>query len=218
MSFPLDSTGYTPLALQNGWETYDGARAPAVTSNGGIVRFQGAVAGGTLGQPIFTLPAALSPSMNVIVSVDMALAKKGRLDINPSGAVIAEAASTGSPSDASGFTSLEGAWFALTPAGYTTAVLQDGWAIYDGGRAPAMSLSGGVVRFQGAMGSGSGARPFAIPAGFRPGAEVLVPVGLCGAAHGRLHILPTGYVTIETEIALSDATCLTTLEGVFFAL
>jgi hypothetical protein len=216
VSFAVNATGYTALSLQNGWAPYSGTRAPAVSSSNGIVRFQGAVASGTSGQTVFTLPAAMAPPVAVYVSVDMLSGKKGRLYIQPSGAAIAAAATTGSASDATGFTSLESAWFALNATGYTALALQTGWTNYS--RTPAVAVSGNIVRFEGEMSGGTSAAPFMLPAGFRPASEVWVSVGLCNAAHGRLHILPTGAVTLQAEVAFSDATCFTTLEGVFFGL
>ena len=220
VSFALNTTGYTALTLQNSWATYSGTRAPAVANIGGIVRFQGAAASGTSGQPLFTLPASMTPAVTVYVSVDMYQGKKGRIVIQPAGTVVALPASTGAASDATMFTSLEGAWFALNATGYTALSLGTGWATYGSGRAPALSVSGNIVRFQGSMtGTTTAAtQPFVIPAGFRPAATVWVPVGLCNAAHGRLQITPAGAVSLSAEVAFGDATCFTTLEGVSFGL
>ena len=122
----------------------------------------------------------------------------------------------GTATDATDFTSLEGAWFALNSTGYTALALQSGWAVYS--RAPAAVASGNIVRLQGAMSGGSSTAPFMLPAGLRPAAEVWVSVGLVNAAHGRLHILPTGAVTLQAENTFSDATAFTNLDGVFFGM
>ena len=78
-------------------------------------------------------------------------------------------------SDAQSFTSLEGAWFALSSSGSTALTLQNGWSTYT--RAPAVSVSNGIVRFQGAMStSGTNLYPFVLPGGFLPAASIYAKV------------------------------------------
>jgi hypothetical protein len=215
VSYALNATGYTPLTLQNNWAAYSSGRAPAVASSGGIVRFQGAVSSGASGQVMFTLPSAMVPPVNTYVTVDMVNAAKGRIYITTAGAVYAYAPNA---ADATAFTSLDGAWFALGSNGYSSLPLASGWTTYGSSRGPAGIVSGNIVRLQGAISGGTSTAPFVLPSGLKPSAEVWVPVGLLNAAHGRLHILPNGTVTLQAENAFSDATSFTNLEGVFFGL
>jgi hypothetical protein len=216
VSFPVSSAGYTPLTLQNGWAQYSGARAPAVANVGGMIRFQGAISAGTT-TSVFSLPAGMAPPTITYVTADLFGGAKGRLVIMPSGAVTVEAQNVFS--DAQGFTSLEGAWFALSSSGYTPLTLQNGWTTYSGTRAAAVSLSNGIVHFQGAIGTtGTILQPFTLPGGFLPAASIYTPVDLCNATKGRLDIQPNGSVTIEAEgETTTNATCFTSLEGVSFA-
>jgi hypothetical protein len=76
----------------------------------------------------------------------------------------------------------------------------------------------GIIRFQGAISSGSTTAVFTLPSGFRPATTVYVPVDLCAAHKGRLIIQPSGDVTVQAQGAFSDAQCFTSLEGAAFAL
>ena len=218
VSFALSTTGYTPLVLQNGWTSAPFAtRNPAVTSASGIVRFEGAIASGTTGVA-FTLPAAFRPATNVYLPVDLCFGTKGRLFIPPTG-VVSIVAENGTFSNAQCFTSLDGASFALS-GGFTPLALQNGWtnAPFSTSSAAIENL-GGIVRFKGAIASGTTSAPFTLPAAFRPATNVLVPVDLCGAANGRLVILPSGAVTIEAEAsAFAQAQCFMSLDGVWYPL
>ena len=214
VSFPVASAkGYAALTLQNGWTTY--SRAPAVANVGGIIRFQGALSGGT-STTLFTLPAAMSPPTTTYVTVDLLNGARGRLVIGSSGVVTVGAQSAFS--DAQGFTSLEGAWFALSSSGYTPLSLQNGWTTYFSTRAPAISVSNGIVRFQGAMSTSmTSLVPFALTVGV-PASYVYTPVDLCSATKGRLDVAPDGSANIDAEGSVTtNATCFTSLEGVSFA-
>ncbi len=216
VSFPVSTTGYTPLTLQNGWTSYGGStRAPAVANVGGIIRFQGAVSGGT-SAPVFTLPSSMWPSTTTYVSANLYLGARGRLVIQTNGVVTVET-QTGTFADASSFTSLEGVWFALSSSGYTPLTLQNGWSTYS--RGPAVSVSNGIVRFEGAIfTNGTNLSPFVLPGGFLPAASVYTPVDLCNANKGRLNIAPDGTVSVQPEGGTaSNAMCFTSLEGVSFA-
>jgi hypothetical protein len=72
------------------------------------------------------------------------------------------------------------------------------------------------VYFKGAIGSGTSAQPFVLPASFRPVTNVYVPVDLCNATNGRLFIQTNGSVTIQAEGTFSNAQCFTSLDGVSF--
>ena len=78
----------------------------------------------------------------------------------------------------------------------------------------------GIVQFRGAIATG-GTNPvaFVLPnAGFRPLTDVYVPVDLCNATNGRLHIQPSGAVDVEAEGGVfSNAQCFTSLDGASFA-
>lgn len=218
VSFPVSSAGYTPLTLLNGWTTYStGTRKPAVANVGGIIRFQGAIANGTATN-VFTLPASMAPSASTYVSVNLFNGARGRLLIGTDGSVNVEFQNVFS--DAQALTSLEGAWFVLSPSGSTTLTLQSPWGTYGGSRPPAVSISNGIVRFEGAIGApaGSALMPFTMPGGFLPALTAYAPVGLCNSTQGRLLISPGGAVTIQTEgnVAM-NATCFTSLDGVSFA-
>lgn len=108
-SFAQNTTGYTPLTLENGWGPYGaGTYPPGAKLVGGAVHLEGAISGGT-GLQAFVLPKALRPKSAKDIKVDMCNATNGRLLIEPSGAVIVEAETTFSYSQC--FTSLDGASF-----------------------------------------------------------------------------------------------------------
>jgi hypothetical protein len=214
VSFPVSGAGYTPVTLLNGWAVY-GTRPPAAANVGGIIRLQGSIYGGT-NNNLFTLPAGMAPPVATYVTVDLVNGARGRLYITTGGSVYVNEPT--SLSDAQAFTSLEGAWFSLSSSGYTALSYQNSWATYSGTRTAAVSISNGIVRFQGAMSTtGSTLVPFSLPVGFLPGANIYVPVGLCNGTKGRLDISPSGAVSIETAGPITDATCFTSLEGVSFA-
>jgi hypothetical protein len=223
-SFALSSTGYTALALQTGWTNAPfSTRNAAASSSGGIVRLQGAIAGTTTATTaVFNLPSGMAPPTSVYTTVDMISAAKGRLIISSSGAVTVQAQS-GTLADAQGFTSLEGVWFPLTATGYTPMTLINGFSMYSTTRAVAASAGGGIVRLQGGiMTGGTTLSPFVLPVGFRPSANVYVPVDLCTANKGRLNITPDGSVTVQPETSGTTGTghamCFVSLERVFFGL
>jgi hypothetical protein len=217
-SFALSSTGYTALSLTNGWAQYSGARAPAVSVSGGIVRFQGGISGGTT-NAAFTLPASMTPSIPTYVTADLYFGAQGRLNIQTNG-IVAVIPQSGTLADATSFTSLEGVWFALGTTGYTPLSLINSWATYGGTRAPAAQVSGGIVRLQGAMMTGAtNNAPFVLPVGMRPASAAYVPVDLYGGAKGRINIFTDGTVTVQAAgNVTSNFMMLTSLEGVFFGL
>lgn len=206
------------LVLQNGWTS-----APYATSNasasvaGGIVSFTGAIStSGTDARP-FTLPAGYRPATDVYVQVDLCNAAKGRLHITPDGAV--EVQTETAFSDAQCFTSLDGVSFAINDRGFTALTLQNGWTNgpYATSNAAAKK-DGAVVRLKGAIASGTTSTAFRLPAGMRPAQDVYIPVDQCNATKGRLHIVPTGQVTVQAEGSYSNAQCFTSLDGVAFKL
>ena len=189
---------FTNLTLLNGWTGGPFSTAqPSVAIIGGIVHFRGAIAtSGTNPEP-FVLPASFRPSTNVFVPVDLCNATNGRLDIAPSGVVTVEPEG-GTFSNAQCFTSLDGVTFALSATSFTGLTLQNGWinAPFGTSNAAVRNISG-IIHFKGAVASGTSGVLFTLPASFRPVKDVYVPVDLCNATNGRLHIAASGVVTVE---------------------
>jgi len=209
-------SGPTPLALINGWTNAPfGTSIATVEEVSGIVQFRGAIASGSNAEP-FVLPAAFRPATDVYIPVDLCGATNGRLHITPGGAVDVEAEG-GAFGNAQCFTSLDGASFAPASTGFTALTLINGWinAPFSTSNA-AVQYVNGNVHLKGAIASGTG-QPFVLPVGFRPITDVYVPVDLCNATNGRLHITPGGAVDIQTEGAFSNAQCFTSLDGAWFA-
>jgi hypothetical protein len=223
VSFPLDAVQFTPLTLQNGWfnAQYTNRNA-AVSTAGGIVRLQGAISTQGTNMSPFVLPPGARPATDTYINIDLCSATKGRLLINPTGTVTVEPAG-GAVNHAQCFTSLEGAWFALSATGYSTMSLDNNWtqAPYST-RNAAVSVERGVVSLRGAISTfleNPVMFAFTLPPGARPSTSVWVPVTMCSAAGGRLNIAAnTGEVTLQAEHWASDATCFTSLEGVRFGL
>ena len=103
---------------------------------------------------------------------------------------------------------------------FTSLKLLNGWTnTPDSTAHPSVRTIAGVVYFKGAMStSGSNAHAFTLPKAFRPPVNVFVPVDMCNATKGRLNIFPSGVVDVMGEGTFSNAQCLTSLDGVSFAL
>lgn len=217
-SFAPAASGYTPLSPLNGWFAINpfGASAPAARVIGGVVHLRGGIADGE-SPVVFTLPPGMRPATDVYVPVDVCNTTE-RLHITPSGTADVEDDS-GALANASCFSSLDGATFALSPSGYTPLNLLNGWTNAPfGTSAAAVRIVNGVVQFKGAIAQGTSATVFTLPAGMRPAADVYVPVDLCGATNGRLHITPSGTVDLESEGGnFGNAQCFTSLDGAWFA-
>jgi hypothetical protein len=220
VAFAPSAAGFVPLGLTNGWTGAPFATsAPAAALIRGQVRLKGAMAGGT-NQVAFTLPVGMRPAADTYVAVDMCGTAPGRLWIQTSGLVTVQFPATSSFSNAQCFTSLDGVAFTeASEVGLTPLTLANGWistsTIYATGT-PAAALVGGVVRLQGAMASGGTGTAFTLPPEMAPAQTVLVRVGLCDGAPGRVGIRPDGSVTVEATGAFSDAQCFTSLDGVSF--
>jgi hypothetical protein len=188
---------------------------------GGIVHFEGAINKPTAGNvPPFTLPVGFRPPTDTYVPVDLCNAGIGRMYIQNTGAVTIQPA--GADTDATCFTSFEGASFALSTAGFTAVTLQNGWS-----NAPfltrnvAVSNAGGIVRFQGAISTTAttNSSPFTLPVGFRPATSVYLPIELCDSGKGRLYITAAGVATIiDDGGGFVNAPCFTSFEGASFGL
>jgi hypothetical protein len=210
--------GPTALTLINGWTNAPfGTSLATVEEVAGIVQFRGAIAtAGTNAEP-FVLPPSLRPATNVYVPIDLCNATKGRLFIQPSGAVTVQAEG-GVFSNAQCFTSLDGASFAVNATGSTALTLINGWTNAPFGTSNAAARkTGGIVHFQGAIATaGTNTEPFVLPAAFSPSTNVYVPVDLCNATNGRLLIQPSGAVSVQAQGAFSNAQCFTSLDGAYF--
>jgi hypothetical protein len=218
-SFAPKATGFTALTLINGW-----TNAPFSTSNAAVkiigpkVYFKGAIATtGTNAEP-FVLPAGFRPTTDVYVAVDLCNSTNGRLHITPNGYVDVEAEG-GTFSNAQCFTSLDGAWFANTTAGFSSLpALQNGWteAPFSTSTLQALDIYG-TVFFKGAIASGTASQVVTLISRFRPLTAVYIPVDLCGATKGRVVIQPTGVMSVEAEGGtFSNAQCFTSLDGASF--
>jgi hypothetical protein len=153
----------------------------------------------------------------VYIPVDLCNATKGRLHITPAGTVDVEA-ENGVFSNAQCFTSLDGASYAPNATGFTALPLINGWTNAPFSTSNAgVKLINGVVHFKGAIATaGTSALPFLLPAAFRPVTDVYIPVDLCNATNGRLHIQHSGTVDVEVETSFSNAQCFTSLDGAWF--
>jgi len=209
---------FVPIALQNGWTGHPFAtHDPGQALIQNTVHLRGAIATTGTNMVAFQLPAGRRPSAEVYVPINLCDSAKGRLHITTAGFVDVQA-EAGNIAAAQCFTSLEGASFAVNNAGATNLALINGWVNSPFGTRPAAVRNvGGIVRLQGAIGSGTTGAPFTLPVGFRPGTPVYVPVDLCDAKKGRLIIQSNGTVSIHAFGALADAQCFTSLEGASFA-
>jgi hypothetical protein len=112
-SFALSPASYTALTLQNGWMNAPYGTANAAVRNiSGIVHLKGAIwTNGTNAGP-FVLPAGFRPANQIWIPVDLCGGNNGRLDIEPDGVVTVQQQSGDPFSNATCFTSLDGASFA----------------------------------------------------------------------------------------------------------
>jgi hypothetical protein len=213
------TTTFTPLTLVNGWTNYGSSTASAAVANiSGIVHLKGAIKTKGTNPVAFTLPAGDRPATWVYVPVDLCNATNGRLIIRPSGVVRVEAEGA-AWGNAQCFTSLDGVSFAKSASLFTPLSLQNGWTSYGGGTAdPAARVISGIVHLRGAIKtSGTSLVPFTLPAGFRPAADVFVPIDLCNATNGLLAIKPDGAAVVFVQGSWTNAQCFTSLDGVSFA-
>jgi hypothetical protein len=208
----------TPI---NGWRNAPSGTARASASlYKGIVRLKGAIwaKNSNTNDVPFILPPQFRPAGLVIVTVkvDACGASNGRLLINSDGTTQVQAEL--GTDQLKCMTSLDGVTYAASADNYHALKLRNGWQRPAGERDPAARAVAGVVRFAGAITSGSDPEVFVLPAALRPSALSYVPVDMCGAANGRLVIAPDGTVTVEAEHAFSYAACFTSLEGANFAI
>src|SRR5215467_13283295 len=128
----MPNATFTKLTLLNGWSGGPfGTASPAVTDISGIVHFKRSfsTSSGNTNDVAFVLPPGFRPSKFVNVPVDMCNATSGELNIAPTG--VTQVISQGANSNATCFTSLDGASFALTSSSFTTLKLKPGWTEFD---------------------------------------------------------------------------------------
>jgi hypothetical protein len=103
---------FKSLKLINGWHVYGGQRTPsaAIDSNG-IVHLKGAIHTGGTNHSAFFLPAGMSPSNLIYITVDICDGYTGRLDITTDGKAYVETPTGFLFGKAQCFTSLEGVSF-----------------------------------------------------------------------------------------------------------
>jgi hypothetical protein len=213
-------TPFAKVTLQSGWQNAPfGTRNVGVffDPNSGIVHFSGAVANGN-NPYMFTLDPEYRPDQNTYVPVDLCNAHNGRLLIQPNGDVSVENDTV--ITDAFCFTSLEGASYAPTSAGFSALTLQNGWQPIPSNSFALFGTLAGAVRFKGAIGFGATPVAFTLPVGFRPSTSVYIHADLCNSFNGRVIIQPNGVLTVQDEQdAPNDwdqADCFTSLDGVWF--
>lgn len=220
VTYSLSTDGYHKLKLTDGWLPFgDGTAAPAARAAGNVVRFQGAMTGGS-GVAAFTVPASLRPQSAVWIPLDMSGASNGRIGVFPDGSVFVQ--SEFSTAVAQAFTSLDGAYYAMDTTGFTALTLINGWSAdtVDDSFAPGVRLDHGVVEFQGAitLSSGSSDNPFVLPPEMRPSRTVYVAVDMNQSVNGRLEISPNGTVYVGAESGANDPFGFVSLDGVSFHL
>jgi hypothetical protein len=218
-SFAPNTTGFKPLTLINGWTNAPFATSSAaVIKINGFVHFKGAIATTGTNMNPFVMPSGFRPSTDVYVPIDLCNSTNGRLHITPTGIVDVEV-ENGMLNNAQCFTSLDGAWFADGGVtGLRALTLLNGWinAPFSTHAAQATNAYG-IVYFKGAIAGGTSSVLFTLPVSFRPVTEVYVPIDLCDATKGRLHITTGGVVDVEAENGVfSNAQCFTSLDGASF--
>ena len=218
VSFMLGSA--TALTPSNGWTNAPyNTRPAAVRNDAGIVKLQGALSGGTI-NTLFTLPTNLRPTSQVYIPVDLCNARKGRLAINPNG--VTSVHTFGWLDDARCFTSLEGVSFPIDGSGFTTMMLQNGWASMPpawGTRAPMAKNVNGIIHFAGAMSTlGTNRTAFVLPAAMRPATNIYIPISIGFANQGQLQINYLGEATVVVPPCATLPGTFISLEGASFGL
>jgi len=218
LSFIKDTLGTTTQPLQGNWTGAPfSTAAPRLQIMSGVVHFMGAMkTTGTSGLA-FTLPFAFRPTTTVYVPVDLCTATKGRLVIEPSGAVNVYAKG-GTFANAACYTGLDGVAFTLSD--FTPLTLETSWrtSYFSLVNKPGFTIRSGFVHFQGSISSGYDGVAFRLPLDARPTGKVYVPVTLCDSAKGSLVIQTNGEVTILAEGGnFALAQCATFLDGASFA-
>ncbi len=138
----------------------------------------------------------------------------GRLIVNNLGEVFVSADTF---ADAQCFTSLDGLSFTVGASSRLT--LRNGWINGEYGTRPAKArVQNGTVRLSGAISQGARATAFQLPEGMRPNRPTYVAIDLCNGVPGRLLVLPTGKVKVQSSDDFGAASCFASLEGATFRL
>jgi len=194
------TVGATPLLPQQGWTAQPfNTRATRGIRIGSKVYLTGAINNSSADQGMqpFVLPAEFRPSANVFVNVTLCDSYKGRLLIRPNGTVTIQADGANGTAKARCFTSLEGASYAMTDAGYTAVALENGWTNSPSDTRPVrFKNENGIVHFQGAASGGTSGHLLTLPAAFRPQTLIVLPVDRTQAKQGALYIHPSGQVNV----------------------
>jgi hypothetical protein len=212
---------FTNLTLLNGWGAYSSDTAtPAVAVISGVVYFKGAIStsDSNTNNVAFVLPLGFRPSKFVNVPVDMCDSARGELYIAPNGTT--QVISAGANTDATCFTSLDGASFTLSTRGFTAFKLQRKWTEFGSFyRKAAGRVIGGVVHLAGEIQAhGNNATAFTLPAAFRPATNVNVLINVCTGSIGRLHITTKGVVTVRSQEGWWAIKCGVSLDGATYVL
>ena len=216
---PATAGNGTALTLINGWKNYSPSTPkPTAYLVNGIVHLKGAIKTSGSSDHAFDLPPSFAPSATSYVKVSLCNGSDGRIEIGAGGSVFVEP-KNGNWAAAQCLTSLDGASFAVASDSFKPLRLRHQWVPYGADtREPMIRIIGGVVHFQGAMGTtGASHYPFVLPAKYHPAAEVFLPVDLCSASDGQILITPDGTAAVQAETDFSNAQCFTSLEGVEFA-
>ena len=110
VSFSRTLTGNQALPMVNGWTSYS-ARAARVGVYGGVVRFQGAISGGTSNTICTQLPTSMRPTKTVQVPTNVYGAAAGTITVTPGG--LMTITSAGGLTTTTRFTSLDGVSYGL---------------------------------------------------------------------------------------------------------
>lgn len=217
-------------AQQYPYRQNDGSWANAVDATEGgsnpFVRFQGFLSKQTstgdcttagLDGFLFTLPPALRTGQTIFVPTHLGLGTGvdngswGRLAIYSNGNVYVQ----GNLPEAVCGTSLEVS-YSRTFTGNDPLELDNGWVAYSP-RAPRVGLYDGVVRFQGAIKSGTSNVVGTLPEAMWPPYDVHLVAGAYGVVPATVVVSTEGVVSVE-NVPLSVASLMTSLDGVSYAL
>jgi hypothetical protein len=212
-----------------GWAGDYGFRADAggepnafVKMVDGFVRFQGFLQRtdpNDLNNYMFTIPdPAMRPGQIVLTYANIggfAVARDwSTLAIYPSGQVWIDG---NMPSTWPAGVSLEGVSFSRTLTGNQLLPMSNGWTHYSA-RQARVGKYGDVVRFQGAVKSGTTSIIGTLPLSMRPTKTVVAPTVVNGPATGTITINTNGDMVISCPGGVSNAAIFTSLDGVSFGL
>jgi Trypsin len=214
VTYVKDPTAFPPVTLQNGWsDAPNGTSSVGAAVVNGVVHLKGAIrTTGSNMQPMQLLEG-FAPAAAVNIPVTLCNGKQARLEVQPTGVVTV----TGQPALADRrCVSLEGARYTLSD--FTPLTLKNLWvnSPLNTDRA-SFSVTQGIVQLKGAIAtSATFADPFVLPPEARPSSDVYLPVTLCDAVKGRLHVTTAGVVSVQVDGPWSKAQCMVSLEGVSY--